>query len=61
MIVNEVGPWRVKRGATVTTRGTVRLAASTLMRVDASGAFAGDFIEVAPHACDSHVLKKPRS
>lgn len=51
MIVDEVGPWRVERGATVTTRGTVRLTASTrydlFMHVDAPGAFAGDFIEVA--------------
>jgi hypothetical protein len=51
LIVEDVGPWRVERGATVATRRTVHLTASTrynlFMRVDAPGAFAGDFIEVA--------------
>jgi len=50
MILEEVGPWRVERGATVVTRRTISLNASTtynlFMRVDAPGAFAGDFIEV---------------
>lgn len=50
MIVEEVGPWRVERGATVVTRRTVGLTPSTkynlFMRVNAPGAFAGDFIEV---------------
>jgi hypothetical protein len=50
LIIEEVGPWKVERGATVTTRRTIRLTPSTrynlFMRVDAPGAFAGDFIEV---------------
>jgi hypothetical protein len=51
MLVDEVGPWRVERGATVTTRRTIRLTPGTqyrlFMRVDRPGAFPGDFIEVA--------------
>lgn len=50
MVLGEVGPWRVERGATVVTRRTISLTASTkynlFMRVNAPGAFAGDFIEV---------------
>ncbi|MBI1734322.1 MAG: hypothetical protein HYR51_04040 [Candidatus Rokubacteria bacterium] len=50
MILEDVGPWRVERGATVVTRRTISLTASTrynlFMRVNAPGAFAGDFIEV---------------
>jgi hypothetical protein len=50
IVVEEVGPWRVERGATLVTRRTISLTASTkynlFMRVDAPGAFAGDFIEV---------------
>jgi hypothetical protein len=50
MVLEEVGPWRLDRGATVVTRRTIRLTASTkynvFVRVDAPGAFAGDFIEV---------------
>jgi len=56
MILEEVGPWRVERGATVTTRRTIQLTASTkynlFMRVNLPGAFAGDFIEVALDAGD---------
>jgi hypothetical protein len=51
MVLEEVGPWRVERGATVVTRRTIRLTPSTkynlFMRVEVPGAFAGDFIEVA--------------
>lgn len=51
MILEEVGPWRVERGATVVTRRTIGLTPSTkynlFMRVNVPGAFAGDFIEVA--------------
>lgn len=50
MILEEVGPWRVERGATVVTRRMISLTPSTkydlFMRVNAPGAFAGDFIEV---------------
>lgn len=50
MILDEVGPWRLERGATVVTRRTIRLTPSTtynlFMRVDVPGGFAGDFIEV---------------
>lgn len=50
MILEEVGPWRVERGTTVVTRRTISLTASTkynlFMRVNAPGAFAGDFTEV---------------
>jgi hypothetical protein len=51
MMLEEVGPWRLDRGAIVVTRRTIQLTASTkynaFVRVDAPGAFAGDFIEVA--------------
>ena len=50
MLLDEVGPWRVERGATVVTRHQIGLTAATkynlYMRVNAPGAFAGDFIEV---------------
>jgi hypothetical protein len=50
LVLDEVGPWRVERGETVVTRRTISLTPSTkydlFMRVDAPGAFAGDFIEV---------------
>jgi hypothetical protein len=45
MILDEVGPWRVERAATVVTRWTIGLTPSTtynlFMRVNAPRAFAG--------------------
>lgn len=50
MILEEIGPWRVERGATVVTPRTIRLTESTkynlFMRVNAPDGYAGDFIEV---------------
>ena len=50
MVMNEVGPWRVEKGQTVVTRLTIALTPDTkvnkFIRVNAPGAFAGDFIEV---------------
>jgi hypothetical protein len=50
LVVDEVGPWEVKGGATVPTKRTITLTPATrynlFMRVNAPGAFAGDFIEV---------------
>lgn len=51
LIVEEVGPWRLERGATVVTRRSVVFTAATkfntFIRVNVPGAFAGDFLEVA--------------
>jgi hypothetical protein len=56
MILDEVGPWRVEREATVVTRWTIGLTPSTtynlFMRVNAPRAFAGDFIEAVLDAND---------
>jgi len=56
MVVDEVGPWRVEKGATVTTRRVIGVTPDTkfnlFMRVDVPGAFAGDFIEVELDAGD---------
>lgn len=50
LAIDEIGPWRVEKGATVTTRRNVAFTPETrfnlYMRVDIPGAFAGDFIEV---------------
>ncbi len=50
LVIAEVGPWRVERGVTVTTRRNIVFTPETrfdlYMRVDAPGAFAGDFTEV---------------
>lgn len=51
LIFEEVGPWRVERGATVVTRRSALFTAATkfntFIRVNVPGAFAGDFLEVA--------------
>jgi hypothetical protein len=56
MILDEIGPWRVERGATVVTRHEIGLTEETrynlFMRVNAPGAFPGDFVEVALDAND---------
>lgn len=56
LVLAEVGPWRLDRGATVVTRRTIVLTPATkvdtFIRVNAPGAFAGDFIEVALDAAD---------
>lgn len=50
LAIDEVGPWRVEHGATITTRRNIVFTPETrfdlYMRVDAPGAFAGDFMEV---------------
>jgi len=56
LILDEVGPWRRESGRTVVTRLTIALTAEThvtaVFRVNAPGAFVGDFIEVALGAAD---------
>jgi hypothetical protein len=56
LLMDEVGPWRVERGATVLTRRTIALTSdtriNTFIRVDVPGRFAGDFIEVELDAGD---------
>lgn len=50
LVIDEVGPWRVEKEATVTTRRSIGFTPETrfnlYMRVNVPGAFAGDFIEV---------------
>ena len=56
LVVDEVGPWRVEQGRTVTTRLWIELTPdtpiNTYIRVNAPDRFAGDFIEVALDAAD---------
>jgi hypothetical protein len=56
MILEEIGPWGVDHGKTVVTRLTITLTAltkvNTFIRVNAPGAFAGDFIEVSLDVAD---------
>ena len=56
MIVDEVGPWGVENGRTVTTRLTIELTpdtqVNTFIRVTVPDRFTGDFIEVALDAAD---------
>jgi hypothetical protein len=59
IVVEEVGPWRVKDGVTQITRRTIALTPSTkvnlFMRVNVPGEFAGNFIEVALDLADLSV------
>lgn len=56
VVLAEVGPWRLQKGETVVTRRTIVLTPATkvdtFIRVNAPGAFAGDFIEVELDAAD---------
>ena len=56
LVLDEVGPWRVVNGRTVTTRLTIDLTretrVNTFIRVDVPGRFAGDFLEVALDPAD---------
>lgn len=56
LILDEVGPWRVKNGRTVTTRLTIDLTretrVNTFIRVNVPDRFAGDFLEVVLDAHD---------
>ena len=56
LILDEIGPWRVEQGKTVTNRRTIQVTAGTtfnrFIRVNVPGAFAGDFLEVALDADD---------
>jgi hypothetical protein len=50
LVLEELGPWRVEQGRTVTHRRTVGFTAATrfssFIRVTVPQAFAGDFLEV---------------
>jgi hypothetical protein len=50
MLIEEVGPWQVRRGTTQVTRLTVVVLPTTKIashiRVNVAGRFGGDFIEV---------------
>jgi hypothetical protein len=56
LILDEVGPWRLAQGQTVVTRRTVMFTPETMfntfIRVNVSGAFPGDYLEVALDAED---------
>lgn len=51
MVLDEVGPWRIKEGQTVLTRRTITLTPTTTfavyIRADVPGGFARDFLKVA--------------
>jgi hypothetical protein len=51
LMLDEVGPWRVEHGRTVTTRRTIVVTPdtkfNTFIRVNVPGAFPGAFLEVA--------------
>ena len=50
ILIEEVGPWQVRKGVTQVTRHTIVVLPSTKIashiRVNVAGRFAGDFIEV---------------
>jgi hypothetical protein len=50
ILIEEVGPWQVRKGVTQVTRHTIVVTPSTKIvshiRVNVSGRFGGDFIEV---------------
>ena len=50
ILIEEVGPWQVRKGVTQVTRHTIVVLPSTKIashiRVNVPGRFAGDFIEV---------------
>lgn len=56
LVLDEIGPWRVERGQTVSIRRTIAFTAdtkfNTFIRVDVPGRFARDFIEVDLDAGD---------
>ena len=58
MVLGEIGPWRVVRGATQVTRLTISVTPSTVFSQvgrDATRPFPGDFVEAATGAGDLKV------
>jgi hypothetical protein len=60
LVLAEVGPWRVEKGATVVTRREIRVTASTeFARVrrapEGTTTYAGDFVEAPVHPWDLRV------
>ena len=56
ILIEELGPWRVKNGVTQVTQHTIVVTPSTKIashiRVNVPGRFGGDFIEVPLHLAD---------